>query len=351
MTYAPQGSKSRLLESKRQLATVIDLNKCLGCQTCAVACKSLWTTRPGTEHMRFANVTTFPGQGYPRGWETMGGGFRDGEPQPGALPARRDYDGPWTFDHAAVRAEGGAAAVHLAPRDADGRAPEWGYNWDEEVGAGAWPNAYYVNLPRKCNQCTNAPCVDACPRGAIYKREEDGIVLVDQSRCRGYRFCIEACPYKAIYFNPVTSTSEKCIECFPRVDLKIAPACNRQCPGRARFYGYLDDVDGQVHDLVERWRVALPLHPEYETRPNVFYVPPLSPRAYDAQGRITGEMRFPKGALEHLFGPDVHRALATILEEIGKRRAGQPSELIDLLVRTHWEDGFGEFIGEPTRQG
>lgn len=350
MTFAPQGPKARLLESKRQLATVIDLNKCLGCQTCTVACKNLWTNRPGAEHMRFANVTTFPGKGYPRNWEAMGGGFRDGEPRAGALPRRKDYGGPWTFDHAEVKAEGGARTVHLAPRDADGQEPDWGYNWDEEVGAGAWPNAFYVNLPRKCNHCSKAPCVDACPRGAIYKREADGIVLIDQSRCRGYRFCVEACPYKAIYFNPVTATSEKCIECFPRVDLKIAPACNRQCPGRVRHYGYLDDPDGHVHKLVEKWRVALPLHPEYETRPNVFYVPPLSPRAFNEDGRITDEMRFPGEALEFLFGPGVHRALDTILSEMRKRKAGQPSELIDLLVRNTWEDGFGEFTNEPTRQ-
>jgi len=300
--------------------------------------------------MWWANVTGFPGKGYPRDWEKKGGGFRGEEPKAGALPAMDDYGGPWVFNHAEVTMQGHGRKVHLEPRDAFGRAPDWGYNWDEEVSGGKWPNPYYVNLPRKCNHCSNPACWDACPRDAISKREEDGIVVIDQSRCKGYRYCVEACPYKAIYFNLVTLTSEKCIECFPRVDKKIAPACNRQCPGRARHYGYLDDPRGSVCKLVKEWQVALPLHPEYGTKPNVFYVPPLSPRAFDKQGRVTHDMRIPKLILEHLFGPGVHAALDTILSEIRKRKAGEKSELIDVLVRNRWEDGFGEFTTEPTVQ-
>ena len=106
-------------------------------------------------------------------------------------------------------------------------------------------------------------------------------MLIDQDRCRGHRHCVEACPYKAIYFNPTTTTSEKCILCFPRVEKNLAPACNRQCPGRTRAFGYLDDADSQVHKLVRTWRVALPLHPEYGTEPNVYYIPPWAPFAYD----------------------------------------------------------------------
>jgi ethylbenzene hydroxylase subunit beta/complex iron-sulfur molybdoenzyme family reductase subunit beta len=300
--------------------------------------------------MRFANVTTFPGRGYPRDWETKGGGFQNGLPRPGTLPNLKDCGGAWTFNHTEVTREGAHRRAHLKPIDASGDEPDWGYNWDEEVGGGDWPNPYYLNLPRKCNHCSNPPCVHACPRGAIYKRETDGIVLIDQARCHGHRFCVEACPYKAIYFNLETRRSEKCIECFPRVDLKIAPSCNRQCPGRARHYGYLDDRDGNVHKLVEKWRVALPLHPEYGTSPNVFYVPPLSPRAFDGEGRITSEMRIPEQELESLFGPTVREALETIQAEIRKRRAGEESELIDLLILNTWEEAFGEFTNEPTAQ-
>lgn len=79
---------------------------------------------------------------------------------------------------------------------------QWGPNWEEDQGAGEFPNGYFFYLPRLCNHCSNPACLAACPRQAIYKREEDGIVLIDQERCRGYRYCVAACPYKKIYFNP-----------------------------------------------------------------------------------------------------------------------------------------------------
>src|SRR3970040_1984770 len=125
--------------SRPQYAMVMDLNKCLGCQTCTIACKKLWTDRDGTEYMYWNNVETRPGLGYPRRWDQMGGGWEDGEEN------------------------------------------------------------YYFYLPRLCNHCTYPACLEACPRKAIYKREEDGIVLIDQERCQGYRYCIAACPYKQIY--------------------------------------------------------------------------------------------------------------------------------------------------------
>lgn len=76
MAYAPQGaSKEELKSYTRHIANIIDLNKCMGCQTCSSACKSLWTSREGTEQMRWMNVSTYPGAGYPRNYEEMGGGF------------------------------------------------------------------------------------------------------------------------------------------------------------------------------------------------------------------------------------------------------------------------------------
>lgn len=340
-------SKQELKSSKRQLATVIDLNKCMGCQTCTVACKTLWTRREGTEHMRWASVATCPGPGYPRRWEEKGGGFEaSGLPRGGRLTTLVDCGDHFQFNHDEVFGGSGGAGAKLEPRSATGGKPEWGYNWDEDQGKGEWPNAYFFYMPRKCNHCSNAPCIDACTRNAIHKRD-DGIVVIDQDRCEGHRHCIEACPYSMIFFNPIRQKSEKCIDCFPRVEQGIAPACNRQCVGRTRAYGYLDDPSSQVHKLVRVWKVAIPLHPEYGTEPNVFYVPPMSPLAYGEDGRLLEAGRLPIAVLERYFGPAVHGALETLLEERGRRIRGEPSELMDLLISRKWTDRFAEFTREP----
>ena len=339
--------KSTLKTSSRQLATVIDLNKCMGCQSCTVACKNIWTQRAGTEHMRWANVATYPGRGYPRDWQAKGGGYdANGEPVEGQLINLIESGDNFQFNHAEVFDQPNGQSAHLEPRTSSGETPTWGYNWDEDQASGNWPNAYFFYLPRKCNHCSNAPCIDACSRNAISKRD-DGIVLIDQERCNGYRHCVEACPYKMVYFNPVSQRSEKCIECFPRVEQDIAPACNRQCVGRTRAYGYLDDKSSQVYQLVTKWKVALPLHPEYGTQPNVYYVPPMSTYALDAEGRLTDEMRIPIEVLERYFGPEVNAALQTLVKERQRRKAGEPSELMDILISRRWADRFAQFTNEP----
>jgi DMSO reductase family type II enzyme iron-sulfur subunit len=340
-------TKQELKSSRRQLATVIDLNKCMACQACTVACKSLWTQREGTEHMRWASVATCPGAGYPRDWEQKGGGFApNGAPNLGRLTSYVDCGDDFQFNHDEVLRAGRGQGRRLEPRARSGGPPEWGYNWDEDQGKGEWPNAYFFYMPRKCNHCSNAACIDACTRNAIYKRE-DGIVLIDQERCEGHRHCVEACPYSMIFFNPVTQKSEKCIDCFPRVEQGIAPACNRQCVGRTRAYGYLDDASSQVHRLVRVWRVALPLHPEYGTEPNVYYVPPMSPLAFAADGRLSDRGRIPADVLERYFGPAVHAALETLHRERARRQRGEPSELMDLLISRRWKDRFAEFDRDP----
>ncbi len=340
-------SKEQLKASSRQLATVIDLSKCMGCQTCAVACKSLWTQRPGSEHMRWANVSTCPGRGYPRDFEQKGGGFdADGLPRRGELTNRVDCGDHFQFNHAEVLFGGAGQGRKLQPRTSTDETPVWGYNWDEDQGKGEWPNPYFFYLPRLCNHCSNPACVMACSRNAIHKRD-DGIVVIDQDQCRGHRHCVEACPYKMTYFNPAADRSEKCIGCFPRVEQGIAPACNRQCVGRTRAYGYLDDETGQVFMLVRKWKVALPLHPEYGTEPNVYYVPPMSPLAYDEAGNLTESMRIPAEVLQTYFGEEVHRALETVREERAKRLRGEPSELMDVLISRNWRDRFGEFTNDP----
>ncbi len=182
-------------------------------------------------------------------------------------------------------------------------------------------------LPRLCEHCLNPACVASCPSGAIYKREEDGIVLIDQDKCRGWRMCISGCPYKKIYFNWKSGKSEKCIFCYPRIEAGQPTVCSETCVGRIRYLGvllydadrihevatcenerelyqkqleiFLDPFDPKVieqarkdgvpdsviesaqkspvYKLAMDWKLALPLHPEYRTLPMVWYVPPLSP--------------------------------------------------------------------------
>lgn len=321
--------------SKRQLAMVMDLNKCIGCQTCTMACKTQWTNRQGREYMYWNNVETHPGQGYPRRWQELGGGFdADGNLKPGRIPdLDQDYGAPFEMNYDAAlnpwaRTPISDERLHLAPQSA----PMNGPNWDEDQGAGEYPNSYYFYLPRLCNHCTNPPCLAACPRHAIYKREEDGIVLIDQERCRGYQHCVAACPYKKVYFNPLFKRSEKCIFCFPRIEQGLPPACAQQCVGRIRFVGFLDDEEGPVHKLVHKWKVALPLHAEFGTQPNVYYVPPLSPPRYDTEGPITDERRIPDMFLIGLFGSRVPEVLQILQEEREKKRRGNKSELMDILI-------------------
>ena len=94
-------------------------------------------------------------------------------------------------------------------------------------------------LPRICEHCLNPSCAASCPSGAIYKRDEDGIVLVDQDRCRGWRMCVSGCPYKKIYFNHRTGKAEKCTFCFPRIEVGIPTVCSETCVGRLRYIGLM----------------------------------------------------------------------------------------------------------------
>ena len=99
-------------------------------------------------------------------------------------------------------------------------------------------------LPRICEHCLNPSCAASCPSGAIYKRAEDGIVLVDQDRCRGWRMCVSGCPYKKIYFNHRTGKAEKCTFCFPRIEVGLPTVCAETCVGRLRYIGLvLYDAD------------------------------------------------------------------------------------------------------------
>lgn len=344
-------AKDELRKSDRQLAMVLDLNMCIGCQTCSTACKSLWTRKTGREYMWWNTVNTVPGKGTPKDWErTGGGGYRQlfggkvRDPVPGRIPTRAEFGEAWKFNHKEVFYGGKGSTTQLKP---EGK-PTWGPNWDEDQGGGTYPNSFFFYLPRLCNHCKYPACLDACPRNAIGKRKEDGSVQIDQERCKGYRFCVEACPYKKIYFNFITKKSQKCIFCFPRVEKGVAPACARMCPGRVRFVGFLDDEDSAVNKLISKWKVAIPLHPEYGTEPNVFYVPPLSPPRLRKDGTADESApRIPIDFLRYMFGTDVDQALETLTRELARVRSGATSELMDTLISRHWLDRFPELERDP----
>jgi nitrate reductase beta subunit len=123
---------------------------------------------------------------------------------------------------------------------------EWGPNWEEILGGefskrskdknfdeiqkdiyGQFENTFMMYLPRLCEHCLNPACVASCPSGSIYKREEDGIVLIDQDKCRGWRMCVSGCPYKKIYYNWQSGKAEKCIFCYP-ASKPASPPCARK---------------------------------------------------------------------------------------------------------------------------
>jgi nitrate reductase beta subunit len=360
------------MKIRAQVGMVLNLDKCIGCHTCSVTCKNVWTSREGVEYAWFNNVETKPGIGYPKEWENQkrwnGGWKRKAsgkiEPRIGGkwrilakifanpdLPEIDDYYEPFTFDyehlHKAPELE---AAPTARPRSLiTGERMDkivWGPNWEEILGGefakrskdvnfdglqkeiyGQFENTFMMYLPRLCEHCLNPTCVAACPSGAIYKREEDGIVLIDQDKCRGWRMCVSGCPYKKIYYNWESGKSEKCIFCYPRIEAGEPTVCSETCVGRIRYLGvmlydadaieaaaavtdpahlyraqlgiFLDPDDPKIaaqaladgvpqawldaarrspiYKMAVKWRVALPLHPEYRTLPMVWYVPPLSP--------------------------------------------------------------------------
>lgn len=338
---------------QHQFAMVFDLNKCLGCQTCTIACKTQWTRGRGMDAMWWNIVGTVPGEGTPKGAFSLGGGYRDGRPVPGHVPGKREWGEAWEYDYDRVFFRSGDATArghddHLVPHESDGGQPRWGPNWDEDMGGGAYPHSYFFYLPLVCMNCENPPCLEACPRDSIYRREEDGVVLIDEERCHGYRFCMEACPYKRIYFNQQRIIAQKCISCYPRLEAGVAPACVRQCPGRVRHVGHLDDPDSHIHKLVNVWKVALPLRPDFEVKPRVFYVPPTLPAAFDGAGEFDDAgSRMPIEDLKALFGDDVEPALATLAAERAKVSAGGRSELMDILISYNWQELLGPYAQDP----
>jgi len=292
---------------------VIDLNKCLGCQTCTVACKMLWSDRGGADHMWFSMVETRPGSGYPKNWEEKS--------IKGQRMSRSDYEAAPTFDYRKLQNNPGIGMPKVMA-DMQG-----GPNWDEDIGKGKnVSDAWFYYLPISCMHCEEPKCIPACPANAIYKRA-DGTVLIDPEICQGAGDCVDACPYKRIFINTNTGKAEKCNLCFPRVEKGMPPICVQNCPGKARFFGDLDDPESPVYKLVKEFKVAVPLHPEFGVKPQIFYIPPVfGPRAIGNRGDSSGA-REDSAYLKKQFGPGIDRVKATMEKERNKGK----SALMDVL--------------------
>jgi len=128
----------------------------------------------------------------------------------------------------------------------------------------------------------------------------------------------------------------------------VANACARQCPARVRWVGWVDKPESIIYKLVKVWKVALPLHAEYGTNPQVYYLPPLAPHRLDKNGKVdTSKPRIPREYLRYLFGPEVDAALETMKKELMKVRKGGRSELMEILKAKSWKDLFGDFTKDP----
>ena len=133
-----------------------------------------------------------------------------------------------------------------------------------------------VSLPRLCNHCDEPPCVPVCPVQATFQRT-DGIVLVDNERCVGCGYCVQACPYDARFINHETQTADKCTFCEHRLEAGLLPACVESCVGGARVIGDLNDAHSEINQRINAHKANHPsdikvLKPEMKTEPRVFYI-------------------------------------------------------------------------------
>jgi nitrate reductase / nitrite oxidoreductase, beta subunit len=300
---------------QRQFAMVMDTNKCIACQTCTIACKQTWTWGKGQEYAFWNNVETKPFGSYPTGWDLRSL----------ALLADQTWEGERYTGETVFEAAGeGERVAGWLPSSEHWAQPNLGE--DEPagtIGQGAHlrespHEVWNFYLQRICNHCTYPACLAACPRAAIYKRDEDGIVLVDQERCRGYQECIAACPYKKVIFNTSTRVSEKCIGCYPYLEDGVMNRCVVTCIGRIRLSGYLNTPDSSdptnpMDFLVHERQVSVPLYPQFGTEPNVYYMPPV---------------QAPPDFLEQMFGPRAKGAVESYRRVI----AGEDPDLQGLLM-------------------
>lgn len=188
------------------------------------------------------------------------------------------------------------------------------------VEVGKYPNVKRVYVPVLCNHCDDAPCLKSCPNKAIVRRH-DGIVLVDQDRCRGTGACVSACPYGNIilsrhdswYLNEDEpyerdfikprlrdSVARKCTYCAHRVDEGLNPACVVACPTTARIFGDLDDPNSDISTYVEDQKATTgrsPFHliPEAGTKPAGMYLGTMSEQSPSTLGNAAEPVLNGKG--------------------------------------------------------
>ncbi|HUX91964.1 MAG TPA: nitrate reductase subunit beta [Gallionellaceae bacterium] len=434
------------MKVRAQFALVFNLDKCIGCHTCSVTCKNVWTNRKGVEYAWFNNVESKPGIGYPKQWENQevwNGGWelKDGKIQLKSgsklerllnifanpdMPEIDDYYEPFTFDYAHLQNAPMLEATPTArPRSLiDGTRMEkitWGPNWEDDLAGESakrsvdvnmakidkemyaqFENTFHMYLPRMCNHCLNPSCVAACPSGSIYKREEDGIVLVDQDKCRGWRMCVSSCPYKKVYYNWESGKAEKCIGCYPRVESGMPTVCSESCVGRIRYNGimlydadkieamaskeneqdlyqaqldiFLDPNDPEVikqarldgvpedwiiaaqkspiYKMAIDWKIAFPMHPEFRTLPMVWYVPPLSPvQSQIDQGKLPvgpdgaiprgDTMRLPVQYLANLLTAGKEAPIRSALNRLIAMRSYQRSVHVEGIADTRALEAAG----------
>ncbi len=257
--------------SPKKLGLVIDLDTCVGCHACAVACKE-WNAGGFSAPLTDEN---------PYGREPFGVWFNRvhsyevaRSPQPAPRPSRT----------ALGRSESRKLPPAVCERDSS-----------PHEGRGAKHVAMTVHFPRSCLHCETPACVTVCPTGASYKRAEDGIVLVDEDKCIGCKLCSWACPYGAREYSTVEGVMKKCTLCIDRIynehldEAERQPACVQACPTRARHFGDLGDPESAVSKLVAE-RGGRDLMPELGYRPVNKYLPPRPRRAgHDANAKPAEE--------------------------------------------------------------
>ena len=256
----------------RKLGLVIDLDICVGCHACAVACKE---------------------------WND-GGSFG---PLPDSDPYGAEPDGVWfnrvhTYEISGIgNGESGIAGKPRVGKRESGIEKAGAAH--KSPCASSIPHSplpipvatQTVHFPRSCLHCETPACVTVCPTGASYKRAEDGIVLVDEDKCIGCQLCAWACPYGAREFSAKRGVMQKCTLCVDRIyneTLEPAdrqPACVKACPTRARHFGDLGDADSDVSKLVAE-RGGYALMPELGYQPVNRYLPPR-PRRDASQPKPT----------------------------------------------------------------
>ncbi|MDZ7736022.1 MAG: 4Fe-4S dicluster domain-containing protein [Gammaproteobacteria bacterium] len=145
-------------------------------------------------------------------------------------------------------------------------------SWVEYIERGNYPHVSRSFLPRLCNHCSEPQCVDVCPTGATWVREDTGIVHIDPDICIGCKYCMMACPYGMRFINPMHGSADKCNFCEHRVDQGVDPACVQTCVGHARIFGDLNDPDSTISQMLSENNDVSVLRPEMGTKPNVFYI-------------------------------------------------------------------------------